>query len=564
MPDLNNKKTAIYIRVSTHWQVDKDSLQVQERELLAYNEMVLGIPRYEIFRDAGYSAKNTDRPEFQRMMSRVRKGEFSHILVWKIDRISRNLLDFTTMYSELKQLGVAFISKNEQFDTSSAIGEAMLKIILVFAELERNMTAERVTSVMLSRANNGQWNGGKIPYGYNWDKVMKSFTINEEEAKIVKYIFTTYLAERSLNQVAKILNSEGYRSRKDAAWSTTTVHTILTNPFYVGKYRYNVHPGGGRARTNDEKEWVLIDNHHEAIIDDVTFEKVKNILYAQRRLGDNFFRTYKRENVHFFAALCRCGVCGSNMSATKDKRRESGYCPSMYGCADRRRRAGCNNTFISDSKLGPFMINLVANIMRLEDRVSINTPYDKIQNMILSGDAFANVISIERTGLIELKKVIVSKPEEENFRPSLITKLSQSNKNDTTYLEQQIRKEEGALKRLTTLYLYGDDTMPEKDFLSEKERISNRITQLQDQLKERVAENSQVDPSFVEKASYFLMKQKLLGTEYINFSNFVLTIDENVLRSFFRTILKQITITYGKVVSVQFQNNITLHFSYGP
>lgn len=84
-------------------------------------------------------------------MSQIRQGKFTHLLVWKIDRISRNLLDFAMMYQELKDLDVTFVSKNEQFDTSSAMGEAMLKIILVFAELERNMTSERVSATMLSR-----------------------------------------------------------------------------------------------------------------------------------------------------------------------------------------------------------------------------------------------------------------------------------------------------------------------------------------------------------------------------------------------------------------------------
>ena len=139
-------KVAIYIRVSTLHQVDKDSLPMQRKDLIAYASLILGIADYEIFEDAGYSGKNTDRPDFQTMMDRVRKGEFTHILVWKIDRISRNLLDFAEMYEELQELRVTFVSKNEQFDTSSAIGEAMLKIILVFAELERNMASERVTA----------------------------------------------------------------------------------------------------------------------------------------------------------------------------------------------------------------------------------------------------------------------------------------------------------------------------------------------------------------------------------------------------------------------------------
>lgn len=168
--NLKVQKCAIYIRVSTVYQVDKDSLPLQREELINYCKYVLDIDNYEIFEDAGYSGKNTDRPDYQRMMSRIRTGEFSHLVVWKIDRISRNLLDFAEMYNELKRIGCTFVSKNEQFDTSSAMGEAMLKIILVFAELERKMTGERVTAVMLNRATQGLWNGGKIPFGYDYNK----------------------------------------------------------------------------------------------------------------------------------------------------------------------------------------------------------------------------------------------------------------------------------------------------------------------------------------------------------------------------------------------------------
>jgi DNA invertase Pin-like site-specific DNA recombinase len=140
------KKAALYVRVSTNYQIDRDSLPMQRQELITYAQLMFGINDYVVFEDAGYSGKNTDRPEFQNMMRRIRAGEFTHLLCWKIDRISRNLLDFASMYQELKDLGVTFVSKNEQFDTSTAIGEAMLKIILVFAELERNMTSERVTA----------------------------------------------------------------------------------------------------------------------------------------------------------------------------------------------------------------------------------------------------------------------------------------------------------------------------------------------------------------------------------------------------------------------------------
>ncbi len=186
------KKAALYVRVSTAHQIDKDSLPFQRSELINYSKYVLGIDDYEIFEDAGYSAKNTERPKYQEMMARIRKKEFTHLIVWKIDRISRNLRDFTEMYDELKECGTTFISKNEQFDTSSAMGEAMLKIILVFAELERKLTGERVYSIMLSRAEKGLWNGATVPLGYKWSSEKKFPVIDEEEAEVVKYIYNLY------------------------------------------------------------------------------------------------------------------------------------------------------------------------------------------------------------------------------------------------------------------------------------------------------------------------------------------------------------------------------------
>ena len=161
MTENQEKIVALYVRVSTGYQVDKDSLPFQKKELKAYCEHVLHIDkkRIEIFEDAGKSGKNTKRPAFERMMEKVKHGQVSHVIVYKIDRISRNLVDFSLMYDDFKYNKVTFISLNEQFDTSSAIGEAILKIILVFAELERKLTSERVKDVMIGRAKNVQWNG---------------------------------------------------------------------------------------------------------------------------------------------------------------------------------------------------------------------------------------------------------------------------------------------------------------------------------------------------------------------------------------------------------------------
>lgn len=108
---MSLKKAALYVRVSTLHQIDKDSLPFQRQELENYAKYALNIEEVVIFEDAGYSAKNTDRPKYQEMMKRIRSGEFTHLLVWKIDRISRNLKDFSEMYEELKDCKVTFVSK---------------------------------------------------------------------------------------------------------------------------------------------------------------------------------------------------------------------------------------------------------------------------------------------------------------------------------------------------------------------------------------------------------------------------------------------------------------------
>ena len=257
------QKAAIYCRVSTLHQVDRDSLPMQRQDMINYAKYVLGIEEYEVFEDAGYSGKNTDRPAFQAMMERIESGEFLHVLVWKIDRISRNLLDFATMYARCKKLGVTFVSKNEQFDTSTAMGEAMLKIILVFAELERNMTSERVASTMNARAAEGKWNGGRVPFAYRYDRETDSFSIRDDEAKVALELKDIYLRTHSLTYTARLLNEAGRRTRRGYAWTPATVAIILRSPFYRGTYRYNYRDESDTTFSfKGQQDWILCEKHH--------------------------------------------------------------------------------------------------------------------------------------------------------------------------------------------------------------------------------------------------------------------------------------------------------------
>lgn len=562
--EITQLKAAIYIRVSTHWQIDKDSLQVQKRELIAYCEMVLGINDYEIFEDPGYSAKNTDRPDYQRMIGRLRTGEFSHLLVWKIDRISRNLLDFASMYNELKELGVTFVSKNEQFDTSSAIGEAMLKIILVFAELERNMTSERVTAVMLSRANNGQWNGGRIPYGYDYDKTEKVFSVNQQEASIVKLIFDLYEELQSLLFVARTLNEKNITTKNKNAWTAVTIHKILTNKFYIGSYVYNVHSPGNKSQIKDEEEWITVPLHHEPIISPEQFDRVELSLKRNKRGGKERGETHSNKNIHIFAGLLKCGICDSNMSATLDRRRANGWRPSAYACSKRRHNStACNNKYVSDATIGPFITNYVANIIRLKTSLGKSATVDMLERRLLRGEAFANVKGIERDGLEELFSLIKNGSTGLEYKPKTVFTETQGI-DELSFLQEENRKLTSALNRLKSLYLYGDGELSEREYLNERQKLIQQIEDVEKRISILQApDNSDTySEEYEAKASYFIMVEKMLNGQYIDYAKYIRTIEPNVPKTFFRQIIKTIYVTDGNISSIEFSNGMIHKFIY--
>ncbi len=562
---LTALKAAIYIRVSTHWQIDKDSLKVQRRELIAYVEMVLGIKDYVIFEDPGYSAKNTDRPDYQAMMERIRTGEFTHLVVWKLDRISRNLLDFAAMYEELKKLGVTFVSKNEQFDTSNAIGEAMLKIILVFAELERKMTSERVTAVMLSRADNGQWNGGRVPYGYSWDKKTKTFSFVEEEASLVLKMADLYEQYQSILYVVKSLNDAGYRTRGGKEWSTTGVYKILTNPWYIGQYVYNVRPGGIGAKRSEE-EWITAENHHEPLFEETRFYHIKFLLQRNRRGGVPAGKTYIRKNIHIFGGLLRCAKCGSNMAANQDRRRANGIRPSIYACGSRRRKqTSCTNKYISDMVLGPFVLNYVANIIRAAKSYATISDTGVLSRRLLRGEIFANVAAIDEKALTETLDAFAQAGDAAEYRPQLALSGVDETVTEADTLKSRKKRLETALSRLNTLYLYDDEAMPEKDFVMQRGDITKQLEQVNARLEELQAQGAgQMDMTdgFILKASYYIMIEKLVQDSYIDYEKYIRTIDPSVPRSFLLSIIDHIDVDDGRVSSIAFKNGITHHFTY--
>lgn len=552
---------AIYIRVSTLYQIDKASLPVQRKELIAYAELVLGATEHKIFEDAGYSAKNTDRPAYQEMMSEVRSGYYTHILVWKIDRISRNLLDFSMMYSELNDLGVTFVSKNEQFDTSTAIGEAMLKIILVFAELERNMTSERVAAVMISRASDGIWNGGNIPYGYTYNKELKMFYTEPEEAKAVDLIYYYYEQTRSLTKVCFEMNRHGYRTRRGGKWNPVSCHIILRNPFYIGTYRYNYYKDPYKKTVKAENEWVVIRDHHPAIINENRFDRVNKMLDENAAKRNMKGMTKNRGNVHVFQGLLRCGYCGSTMTCTT-KKFANGFRSSSYLCPTKRKDGGVECRHTSDVVVGGFVLNFVVNMLTAQRKASEIADKQALSELLLDGKDFEPVVCISEQSLTELMDAIVnSRRRKLSLKPRSV-----ESKSELSRAKSEVSKITRAIDRLKTLYLYDESGMGHQEYLSEKRVLDDKLATATERLNKLTAvekpDRILTDEDLMKKASAFAFQKKLTGGKYINYRKMMSAIDGKVVYDFVHSIVDHITMKYSHVKSITFLNGVTVTFLY--
>ena len=220
---------------------------------------------YEIFEDLGYSGKNLNRPAFERMMEKVRSGQITKILVYKLDRISRNISDFANLLCELKEYNCEFQSVSENFDTTTPIGRAMIYICMVFAQMERENTSQRVHDNYYYRTELGFWGGGVAPFGYKLAKIKykgKCHTVlepDEETAPLVKQLYDWYLEPNSsISTILNKLNNElKIPGRKGGLWTSRVIADILSRPLYAPNdmNMYNYLSGLGATITNPPEDF---------------------------------------------------------------------------------------------------------------------------------------------------------------------------------------------------------------------------------------------------------------------------------------------------------------------
>ncbi len=362
------KKVAIYTRVSTAMQADKDSLPTQRTELVYYAQYVLDITDYEIFEDAGFSAKDTSRPAFQDMLARVRDGEFTHVLVWKIDRFSRSLIDFCNLYNELKDLGVTLVSKNERFDSSTAIGEAVLRIILVFAELERKLTAERVAAVAAHRSAEGKYNGGTLPLGYKYDKEAKAINTVPESADCVKEIFDKFIELKNYSHVAKYFNSKYADNELVPTFTASAIFTIIQNPYYIGIKRY---------LADGEYHFSQSTDGHELFIDEAIWKEANEIA------TDIFEARAPKHTIpnQYLGKILYCHECGKRLTIYPKIKKDKPYI--YYTC--NYRSCPMHNKSISENRIVPVLLQVLLNLIYAQNSLKLHTPLETFRKRITEG-----------------------------------------------------------------------------------------------------------------------------------------------------------------------------------
>lgn len=367
---MNNeqKLVAIYTRVSTTDQArEGHSLEEQEKRLRAMCE-ANNYKVFKVYTDAGISGKSTEnRPAYQQMMKDMRKGKFNLIMAFKMDRISRSIVDFETFFNEIKKYncGIEFLC--EKIDTNGAAGMMFARILGIFAQFERELIKERTLVGVESAVNKGHF-GGKPPLGYKTKldedgKKLKEWIINEDEAKIVKEIFELCASGKTYFQISNILK-EKYPNvissiKKDKetneekityrSWTDSSISCILNNKSYIGTYEYR--------KSLDNKETIEIENVVPKIVSEDLFNDCQDMIF---RNGRNYYRSKR----YLFIQRLVCPKCGRIMACNGCKNKmKKDYL--YYKCKD------CG-TYIREELIERALMSELNNLFELSNLISEN------------------------------------------------------------------------------------------------------------------------------------------------------------------------------------------------
>ena len=353
---------ALYARQSVE-KVDSISI---ESQLEYCRHEARGNPCREYI-DRGYSGRNTNRPAFEQLLADVRQGKVARVIVYKLDRISRSILDFANMMQLFQQHRVEFVSSTERFDTSTPIGRAMLHICIVFAQLERETIQKRVTDAYYSRCKKGLYMGGRVPYGFARQQTVldgvrtSMFVPVPQEARQVQLIYSLYAdPANSLGDLVRYLNAYGHKQLRGGMWSTARLSEMLRNPVYVradaavydffkeqgaqllnpaadftgynGCYLYKGAGGEGRSPSDLRGREVVLAPH-EGLVSSRDWLRCRLRCQQNRRST-----TTCKAKSSWLLGKVKCGRCGYGLSVVKSDTRWQRYFVCSAALASKKQR----------------------------------------------------------------------------------------------------------------------------------------------------------------------------------------------------------------------------------
>lgn len=438
--------------------------------------------------DNGCSGGNTDRDGFQKMMRKVERGEISKIIVYRLDRISRSLSDFVGILETLKKHNVQFISSQESFDTSSPYGEMIVKILMVFAEFERQSIIERVTQAYAHRSEIGLYMGGRRPYGFNLKNTVihniktKMYEPVAAEIEQLKYIFENYAVpnvtlRRLMDNLVRnnILPAEG-------SWSTAKLSNIIKNPIYVKAdnaiYEYyannnaniisdinafdGIHGlqmyGKTKHTANDMSDIKIVVMAHEGIVNSDVWLKCQKKIERNKQIGNSI-----SNSTSWIGGKIVCKKCGRTMTVTKGGKHKDGTQTRYFSCTGKSHNRICKGTkatLYADS-LEDMVYNLISEkletlkgsrkkvstdnsnkINLLKNRISeIKLSQDKLVNMLLNDEFDKDMIALlneKAKKLSEEHQRLAEKIETlENEENEIISVIDLSKKWKTANMEER-------------------------------------------------------------------------------------------------------------------------------
>ena len=508
-------KSGIYCRQSLD---KKDSLSIEAQTEKCASLCVYKGKEYKTYTDKGFSGKNMQRPAFEQMIADIEAGEIDEVVVYRLDRISRNLNDFTSMVDKLDKLGVTFASATESFDNSTPMGRAMMSLLMVFAQLERESIAERIKDNAMYRASLGRWTGGVVPFGYDKIRIDENginkakLIINEDEAEKVRQFFEWYIESPTLRGLVVKANKLNMLTRDNCYWSTGSMTRILHNPIYAtntkevfdyfvkkndqtiyndyeefdgshGMMYYRVRQEVVKKRLGMKtQEQFIIIGEHAGIISGELWTRVNKIMDTKKF---DYDRVLGKKNYFLLECItkCRCGSA-TTFHYSNTKRHKH-----IYIKCKKRQEQG---TFLCD--------NVSHNYLNIERQVlsyvmEVCKDDKKLALLLEKADEKENInLSDSKKDLKKIEKAIAAK---ENKIENLIKSL------ELTVSDLIMKKVENNIKSLSKeIEALQSDLSAKKDMLNycEDRKINKQFA----------IDNMRKFPKLFEAANNDIDKQKII------------------------------------------------------